>query len=359
MNRERRLIEIISGQDRSVGAWLLRGVLRVASWCYAVTVSVRNWTYDWGIRSAIRAEIPVISVGNMTTGGTGKTPVVMYVARLCRQRGRRVAILSRGYRALVGSMENDEARELMERLPDVPLLLGADRVESARIAAMELEMELCLLDDGYQHRRLHRNADIVLIDALVPFGYGYCLPRGLLREPLRGLARADVLLITRAEAVSSEECQRITTTLRRWNRHAPVLACRMEPIGWLRADGQREGLHRFAGQPVAMLCAIGNPGGFRSSLQRLGLTIVGEFIFEDHHEYTAEELNGVYAQAIQRQAELILCTHKDLVKIRRNRVGTLPLWALEIEACLGDEEVELQKILNSVLESESNTMPCP
>ena len=131
--------------------------------------------------------MPVISVGNITTGGTGKTPMVAWLARWFRNQDVRVALVSRGYRAEAEG-QNDEARELATLLPDVPHLQNPDRVAAARIAIDELETQLIILDDGFQHRRIHRDLEIVLIDALQPFGFGHVLPRGLLREPLRGLA---------------------------------------------------------------------------------------------------------------------------------------------------------------------------
>ncbi|MBU6174878.1 MAG: tetraacyldisaccharide 4'-kinase, partial [Planctomycetes bacterium] len=164
-------------------------------WCasqpYAAAVTLRNWAFDRGFKKTIGVEIPVVSVGNLTAGGTGKTPTVAFLAKWFRAQNKRVAILSRGYGA--GSDgRNDEAKELEITLPDVPHLQSPDRIASARIAVDELGMELLLLDDGFQHRRIGRDLDIVLLDAREPFGFGHLLPRGLLREPLRSLKRADV-----------------------------------------------------------------------------------------------------------------------------------------------------------------------
>src|SRR5262245_12493692 len=154
---------------------------------------LRNWLYDRGWKRTHRAAVPVVSVGNLTVGGTGKTPCVEFVARWFRERDRRVAILSRGYGSTGGA--NDEAMVLEENLPDVPHLQGADRVALAAAAVEELESEVLVLDDGFQHRRLARDLDLVLVDATNPWGHGAVLPRGLLREPASGLRRAGAVLL--------------------------------------------------------------------------------------------------------------------------------------------------------------------
>ncbi len=178
---------------------MARWSLRFAAIPYGAVVALRNRGFDRRWLEIEQAGVPVVSVGNLTVGGTGKTPMVEWVARWYRRRGQRVAILSRGYRQVHGL--NDEGRVLEENLPDVPHLQDRDRVRSARIAVEELEAEILVLDDGFQHRRLARDLDLVLIDALEPFGLGHLLPRGLLREPLRSLRRTDMVVLSRADLV--------------------------------------------------------------------------------------------------------------------------------------------------------------
>src|SRR5262249_10280904 len=162
---------------------------------------------DWGWKQQRRASVPVVSVGNLTLGGTGKTPCVEYVARFYRERDKRVAILSRGYGAEEG--HNDEALVLEANLTDVPHLQAADREALAAVALEELESEVLVLDDGFQHRRLARDLDLVLIDATNPWGHGYLFPRGLLREPVSGLRRADAVILTRCDQASDKDRGRI------------------------------------------------------------------------------------------------------------------------------------------------------
>ena len=177
---------LISGRKRGPTAALLRGTLRLASMPYGWAAAVRNKLFDWGWKGSTRVEVPVVSVGNLTLGGTGKTPCVEYVCRFYRGLDLRVGILSRGYGVEHGP--NDEALVLEENLPDVPHLQGPDRVALARTAIEELESEILVLDDGFQHRRLARDLDVVLVDATDPWGHGYLFPRGLLRESRRRTA---------------------------------------------------------------------------------------------------------------------------------------------------------------------------
>ena len=189
---------IVSGQRSGLGGWLLRGGLRLAETPYALAMRLRNWQFDRGRKAIQSVPVPVISVGNLTMGGTGKTPLVAWVARWLRQHDVRVTLISRGYGASAGG-RNDEALELEHQLPDVPHLQNPDRLAAARLALEEFECQAILLDDGFQHRRIARDLDIVLLDACEPFGYGHVFPRGMLREPLAGLNRADVLALSRAD----------------------------------------------------------------------------------------------------------------------------------------------------------------
>ncbi len=192
--------DLVSGKRRGIAAAALRGVLRMGEVPYAAVVRLRNRRYDRGNSEIHRAPVPVISVGNLTLGGTGKTPMVKWMARHLRGKQLRVAILSRGYGATDGA-KNDEALELEQALPDVPHLQSPDRVGIAEMAVEELASQILLLDDGFQHRRLGRELDVVLLDATQPFGYDHVFPRGTLREPASGLRRAAVVCLSRADLV--------------------------------------------------------------------------------------------------------------------------------------------------------------
>ncbi len=180
--------ELVSGHRRGPDATALRGLLRAAELPYTLAVRFRNHRYDRRRTAVHHVSVPVISVGNLTLGGTGKTPMVKWLARRVEDLGARVALVSRGYRAASGEL-NDEARELAQALPTIPHIQNRDRVAAARFAIEKFNPDVLLLDDGFQHRRLARDLDVVLLDALEPFGFDHVFPRGTLREPLDGLAR--------------------------------------------------------------------------------------------------------------------------------------------------------------------------
>ncbi|HKB04516.1 MAG TPA: tetraacyldisaccharide 4'-kinase, partial [Gemmataceae bacterium] len=203
---------VVRGTARDPAAFLLRRALWLARLPYGVGVWWRNRRFDRG-RNVHRARVPVISIGNLTVGGTGKTPCVEYVARLLRERDVRVAILSRGYGAEAG--RNDEAMVLEENLPDVPHYQGRERVALAQTAVEESESEVLVLDDGFQHRRLARDLDIVLIDASDPWAGGYLLPRGGLREPRHSLRRAGLVVLTRCDGVDDDSLRRVEADVQR------------------------------------------------------------------------------------------------------------------------------------------------
>ena len=363
----------LSNEHRGVGLWLLRGGLWWAQWPYSWVVAARNRRFDRG-RGVQRVDVPVISIGNLTTGGTGKTPAVAWLCRYLRGAGLRVATISRGYGAEDTGGRNDEAIELEQQLPDVPHLQNPDRVAAAEVAIEELASQCLVLDDGFQHRRLARDLNWVIIDARCPFGFGHLLPRGLLREPLGSLKRADAVLISRANQVSADELARLRERIARFLRpNVPVVACAHAPIAWVNSRGETHPIKDLRTDEAAWgppppwtgFCGIGNPAAFRQTLTELGCEPDAWRVFPDHHRYSREDLaelrslhleavagsgprasvvdgsddasrptatdpkvsNSVHAPAAKGS---LLCTVKDLVKIETERVGTTPLWALRI-----------------------------
>lgn len=295
--------------------------------------------------------MPVISIGNLTTGGTGKTPVVAYLAQWFRDRGVRVAIISRGY-GRGDADENDEAAELHQRLPDVPHLQDPDRVMSAGIAAEELESQVILMDDGFQHRRLYRDLDIVLVDATCPFGFGYLLPRGLLREPIGALRRANAILLTRTDLVEPSELEKITARIRSvlpTQSSVPILHCRHRPTTLLQHPHAKHPLTELSGKRVALVSGIGNPDAFRKTVEAEGLSVASHRILADHAAMDREVIEETTAWlAEQSGLEAVLCTQKDLVKIQTDRLAGLPLYALQIEAEI-DHAEELDRLLKPIV----------
>ena len=318
--------------DNTMTSLSVKAALWVASLPYHLAVAVRNKAYQWRWIPTHRAVAPVFSIGNITSGGTGKTPACIWIAKRLRQRGYRIAILSRGYGALSDGL-NDEAREIESLLPDVPHLQDPNRIETAKVAVDELEMEILLLDDGFQHRRLARDLDIVLLDATNPLGFGYLLPRGLLREPLKGLRRADLVIITRSDQVQTQELANLRTKIQRINPKAGWVETVHAPIRWRNASGETRPLNFFSGKPILALCGIGNPKAFVKTLENLPVRVVDQVCFPDHHPYSPMDIQGILERASQCNTEVdaILCTGKDLAKLSCNMLGSIPLWALEIE----------------------------
>jgi tetraacyldisaccharide 4'-kinase len=333
--------ELISGRRRGISASLLRALLRGAEVGYAAAMRWRNDRYNRGRAAVEQAGVSVVSVGNITLGGTGKTPMVEWLARWYRARGVRVALVSRGYGAEQGAA-NDEALELEERLPDVPHVQNADRVAAARMAVEEFESQLILLDDGFQHRRLARDLDVVLIDALEPFGYEHVFPRGALREPLCGLARANVVALSRADLIYGGERRAIEARVARYAKQALWIEIEHRPQQLVGSDGRMAPLETIAGRPVAAFCGIGNPGGFRRTLASVGAQVLDLREFADHHAYSRDDVAVLAGWVESLDVDAVVCTAKDLVKLRLDRIGDRPLWALGIavEITRGREDFE-------------------
>jgi tetraacyldisaccharide 4'-kinase len=337
--------DLVSGRKRGPVAMLLRGLLRVCETPYSWAMRVRNRRYDRGQAESQLVDVPVVSVGNLTLGGTGKTPLVEWVARFFRQRGVRVSIVSRGY-AAGEEGRNDEALELQLALPDVPHLQNANRVEAALAAIEELETELILLDDGFQHRRLNRDLDIVLLDATEPFGIEHVFPRGTLREPLAGLDRADVVVLSRADMLPSDARQTIRERVARLAPQAVWCEVRHAPRELVNARGESSSLDSVAGKRVAACCAIGNPAGFRHTIESLDADVIAWREFPDHHAYTRDDVESLAPWAAG--AEAILCTRKDLVKLQVATVSGIPLWAVGVELQFSEGQSEFEAALAGV-----------
>ncbi|MCA9264242.1 MAG: tetraacyldisaccharide 4'-kinase [Planctomycetales bacterium] len=346
-----RFHDLVSGRQRGVRATLLRGVLAAAEWPYRAAVAWRNQRFERRPEKMREVDVPVISVGNLSLGGTGKTPLVVYLARWFRQHGVRVSLVSRGYGAKHEG-RNDEALELEQQLPDVPHLQNSNRFAAAQVAVDELETQLILLDDGFQHRQLARDLDIVLIDALEPFGYGHVFPRGTLREPPSSLRRADIVGLTRADMVDEIRRAWIRQFYSRYVSAAKWIELVHRPTQLVRGQGAARALDHLRGTKALAFCGIGNPAGFEHTLAQLACQVLDWRRFPDHHGYSRADIENL-AQWIRSfpAAEMILCTQKDLVKIGLDTLGGKPLFAVQIEMCVRAGGAFLDDQLAQVLTS--------
>ena len=341
--------DIVSGRRSGVAASLLRGVLRVCETPYRAAMRWRNRRFDRGIADVVQAGVPVICVGNLSLGGTGKTPLVQWLCQFLRQHPRRVAIVSRGY-GKGDSSRNDEALELELALPDVPHLQNVVRAEAAAVAVDELEMEAIVLDDGFQHRQLHRDLDIVLLDATEPFGFEHVFPRGTLREPIEGLARADVVVLSRADVLEPSARSAVRERVATIAPDALWCEVRHSPRQLLNSRGATERLESIAGKRVAAFCAVGNPTGFRHTLESLQANVVAWREFPDHHRYDRADVESLTSWALA--ADCVLCTRKDLVKLQVANLAEKPLWAVEVAIEFLAGQSELEQRVKSVVSVE-------
>ena len=333
--------DIISGSRQGLVGPSARAVLAALEPAYGWVVRRKNRRFDSDHSAVVRVDAPVISVGNLTVGGTGKTPLVCWLSKWLMEQGKQVTLISRGYGSRKGP--NDEALELAARLPDVPHLQNPDRITAARQALEQNPNQVLLLDDAFQHRRIARDLDIVLLDALEPFGYGHLLPRGLLREPVEGLARAHVVGLSRSDAVSASRREEIRRQVTPLSPAAIWIELKHQPTGLLDSENGQIDLSFVRGKRVAAFCGIGNPPGFQHTLNQCGVEVAGSREFPDHSAYAPMELRELEVWVSrQRGIAAILCTHKDLVKIPRKELAGVPLLAVDVELAIvkGREEFE-------------------
>ncbi len=307
-------------------------------------MAVRNALYDWKWKHVHSSSLKVISVGNLSVGGTGKSPTVAWLARWFRERDKRVAILSRGYGKLDDG-RNDEALELELKLPDVPHLQNPDRVASAILAADELEMEVLILDDGFQHRKLSRDLDIVLIDATDSAAARWPLPAGLQRERMSNLKRAGFVIITRADAVSEKQLDTLTSQIEKYILRERIALATHKPQSLLEYPSTRLDLERLRGARVLAFCGIGNPQAFFESLRRLGAQVIDQREWPDHHAYSREDVHWLMNWHADQSDAILVCTVKDWVKIQE--LGPRMLLALEIDLKFLTGQRNLESILEA------------
>ncbi len=353
---ERFFLEIISGKRRGLLAWLWRAFLRYCSFWYWLAIRIRLAAY--AVLPRYRVNKPVICVGNITTGGTGKTPAVAAVASMLKELGAKPAIVSRGYRG--GESGNDEMRVLEELCPGVPHFQDANRVAGAE-QAIAAGASVIVLDDGFSHLRLIRDLDVLLIDALNPFGYGRMLPRGLMREPLSSLRRAGAIVISRADVATAERLREIEDVVRCYGYIGPVLHGAHVPVKLVNlATSEEVPPEALKGKTVVPFCGIGNPRGFERTLEALGASLskMGTLALKDHASLDAREITRqiepFLRTAHEQGAQWAVCTQKDAVKLRGSEIHPgLPVYELRVEFKFLRDEDELKRKLAAKITAAS------
>ena len=290
--------------------------LRQALWplavLYGTVAAARNALFTLGWKKVQKLDVPVVSIGNLTVGGTGKTPTVAWLCQLAKDAGRTPGVLARGYGRADGAQLNDEGVLLQRRLPWLLQEQDPDRVAAGRRLVAK-GADFVVLDDGFQHRRLHRDLDVVCLDARMPFGNGHCLPAGDLREFRSGLRRAGLVLLTRAHGLDRDQLAARVQRIRQLSgkpglgvhacTHAPR-DCVAQPSGDVREASS------LRGQRVVLLSAIAKPKSFRATVEGLGAEVVDEVVHRDHHRFTAEEVGAAAGLAAEHDA-MLLTTEKD------------------------------------------------
>ncbi|MDO8603443.1 MAG: tetraacyldisaccharide 4'-kinase [Candidatus Omnitrophota bacterium] len=296
---------------------------------YFIIIFVRNVFYDFNIFRKHKISAKVVSVGNITWGGTGKTPVVAFIAELVTRKSRRASILIRGY-------GNDESELLPKLTSNVPVLTGKDRVKTGVEAIENHLSDTVILDDGFQYRRLKRDLDIVCLDAVKPFGNGWVIPAGILREGLGSLKRADVFLITKSDLVSDKDkLERLEKKLKSINPGAIIAKAIHRPLYFYKIlDGEKVNIGMLQNRELALVSAIGSPGCFEKTILRLGLKVNKHFVFRDHHLYVKDDMDKVNDYCSKNNIDTVISTEKDAVKLKNLKFTAYSLQLLVLKVRL-------------------------
>jgi tetraacyldisaccharide 4'-kinase len=329
---------------------------------YGAGARLRRKAYQQGWLRSKRLSRPVISVGNLTVGGSGKTPIVAQVAEILLRHGYKPAILTRGYgrdhgsdlialgpqpeRATDARTAGDEPALLARALPQVPVIICADRFRAGQLAEERFGVDVHILDDGFQHFALERDIDLVAIDVTQDVLRNAVLPAGRLREPVSALARADLIVLTRTEIRDPGPIEKQVKVI---NSRVPVFRCATGLHGLVDAgSGKAIEAETYRGRPVCAFCAIGNPAAFFSDLRRWGFNPVAEVVFRDHHVYTPEDIQRINKAATEKGAVALLTTEKDLMNLQVQLVFELPVLACVIRAEISDAEKFGQVLLAGI-----------
>jgi len=331
-------LAVLSGRQRGVFAGLVVVVLIFCSWAYRLALLVRNGLMVFGRPKSLG--VPVVSVGNITAGGTGKTPAVLKLAELLGQAGRKVGVISRGYKG------GDEALMLADKLPEAHVFASRDRFAAGQQAINEAGCDVLVLDDAFHKRRqLKRELDVVMVNTLDPFGHGRLLPAGLLREPVSGLAAADIILLGNCDQCSEEQLATIELEVSRHNSRAELFRCRYAFTSLRNhASGARQARGGLAGKRVVALCGIGSPDSFLGLLEGSGAEVAGRAIFPDHYLYLAADVEEI--KQLAGPGGTIVTTEKDAVKLAPELLPGLLVVEVElvIEQAGRFEEIVLRQL---------------
>ncbi len=348
---------LISGGTRGPAAMLLRAILRILSGPYGIGIRLRNVLYDIGFKGIRRVDKPVVSIGNITAGGTGKTPMVIWLCRYLADRGYKAAVLTRGYKSHTDTTQLlDEPALLAQHCPNSIVMVNPNRIHAAKEAIAKANPDVFVMDDGFQHRRLHRDINIVLIDATEPFGYDKLLPAGLLREPIKSLARADAVILTRCDQSKPEQKEAIKLRIHNIKTDIVFAETVHRPTTIVDKSGNMIALDEFKNKKVFAFCGIATPQAFFETLNNARITIIEQRAFDDHHHYTQKDMDELVEVAQKHQAEFILTTEKDRTKLTELiDTSPIPFRFLVVELHFTEGQLKIEGLIESALPVKINS----
>ena len=343
---KRYILSIMKDERKTVDAYIIGALLSIASAVYLVLLKCVYLLYKNNILRSHKVRAKVISVGNITLGGTGKTPFAIALAKNIKAMGRKPAVLTRGY-------GKDESQLLKEKLQDIPVLVGRDRVKNADRAVGQVGSDCVILDDGFQHYRIKRDINIVLIDATSPFGNRRLFPRGILREPLTRLRDADIAILTKSD-MGRGNIDYIRSVLKKFNGGIGIAESFYQPVDLRKIFS--EGLTPLSyimNKKLALLAGIANPDYFEWMVGSLGCKIVERFYYADHYPYREKDIDFVVKKCLDRNSNLLITTEKDAVRLKR--LKSLPsqveIFALRIDLKVNSNEKCIFDRLHSIFSS--------
>ena len=340
--------------------------LSMASKVYGGAVKLRRIFYKKAVLKSKRLPCPIISIGNITVGGTGKTPMTIYVAQVVKQLGYKVAIISRGYKGkaekgggivsdgkmllMTPEIAGDEPYMIANRLKDVPVIVGKNRFKASRLAIRKFDSDVIVLDDGFQHLKLQRDLDLVLLDYRKPFGNGHLLPRGVMREPASALLCANAIILTRSDTVNDNETSSSPKKLRPYERKKPVYRTFHHPFVYKIINGEKKIFEKnmqaalrqnsdcIKGRTVFAFSGLADNHNFRQTVKSLKCNVSGYMEFPDHHSYSDRDLKDISAAAKRSMSECLITTEKDYVRIAHKIDWPGDLFVIGIEIDFGADK---------------------
>ena len=374
---KKNIEKVITSDDNHGNGWFVH-FLSMVSKVYGGAVKLRRNFYKKAVFKSKRLPCSIISIGNITVGGTGKTPMTIYVAKVVKQLGYNVAVISRGYKGkaekiggivsdgkallMTPEIAGDEPYMIAKRLNDVPVIIGRNRFEAGRLAISKFDPDVIVLDDGFQHLKLQRDLDLVLLDYRKPFGNGHLLPRGVMREPASALLNADAIILTRSDAVNGDEMSSSLKRLQFYERNKPVYRTFHHPFIYNIINGEKEKYEKnirealrqnsdcIKGLTVFAFSGLADNHDFLQTVKSLGCSLSGHMEFPDHHPYSEKDLKDISAAAKMSMSECLITTEKDYVRIAHKIDWPCDLLVIGIEIDFGEDKKRFDSYIEDWME---------